>query len=261
MVAMQVTLSCRSQDRFWDLLEHFEDEEDDSKGLVPSSFRLSGFILRQESSHGPLDWNTRRGAELQSLVDGVNLDGLCHLGFSITVADPSQPDCPLVACSAGFTELTGYSVQEIVGRNCRFLLNGVPQNLIDDGTRMRCRSLCMDSSQGREYTGEGHQLPAGLQKPFFRLPKGEMICVQTNARKSGELFRNMFYLKQVQLDEKHFILGLQAGLPEEFDLNMSLHDLENSCQLALFQLEENMTMMEHILAKEFWYSAPMRRQN
>ena len=35
--------------------------------------------------------------------------------------------------SLGFTELTGYSVQEIVGRNCRFLLNGVPSNLIDVG--------------------------------------------------------------------------------------------------------------------------------
>jgi len=49
-----------------------------------------------------------------------------------------------------------------------------------------------------------------------------MICVQTNARKSGELFRNMFYLKQVELDEVHFILGLQAGLPEEFRLRLFL---------------------------------------
>lgn len=34
------------------------------------------------------------------------------LEFSVTVADPTQPDCPLVACSTGFTELTGYSVQD-----------------------------------------------------------------------------------------------------------------------------------------------------
>lgn len=49
-----------------------------------------------------------------------------------------------------------------------------------------------------------------------------MICVQTNARKSGELFRNMFYLKQVELDEAQYILGLQCGLPEEFDLDVDL---------------------------------------
>ncbi|CAE7389929.1 wc-1 [Symbiodinium pilosum] len=156
----------------------------------------------------------------------------------------SKPDCPLIACSAGFTELTGYSVQEIVGRNCRFLLNGVPSNLIDEATRVKCRAFCMSSSVGEEYTGAPDNLPDGLQKPWVELPKGEMICVQTNARKSGELFRNMFYLKQVELDESHYILGLQAGLPEEFDLDVSLGDLEKRCQVAFCKLEENMTLIE-----------------
>ena len=41
--------------------------------------------------------------------------------LGITIADPSQPDTPLVYVNDGFCELTGYSRDEILGRNCRFL--------------------------------------------------------------------------------------------------------------------------------------------
>ncbi|WP_010165385.1 LuxR C-terminal-related transcriptional regulator [Sphingomonas sp. PAMC 26617] len=37
------------------------------------------------------------------------------------ISDPRLPDNPIVACNAGFCELTGYTVEEVVGRNCRFL--------------------------------------------------------------------------------------------------------------------------------------------
>eukprot|EP00931_Biecheleriopsis_adriatica_P115749 TRINITY_DN91503_c0_g1_i1.p1 TRINITY_DN91503_c0_g1~~TRINITY_DN91503_c0_g1_i1.p1 ORF type:complete len:259 (+),score=61.44 TRINITY_DN91503_c0_g1_i1:70-846(+) len=253
----------RQDERFIDLLDDVEGDDDQSDDEVCElpSFGGPGRELtdRQESSHGPLHWNTRCSAELQKVIDAFCIEELYELGFSVTVADPSKPDCPLIACSAGFTELTGYSVQEIVGRNCRFLLNGVPSNLIDETTRFKCRAFCMSSSQGEEYTGASEQLPEGLQKPWVELPKGEMICVQTNARKSGELFRNMFYLKQVELDEYNYILGLQAGLPEEFD-DANMGDLERRCQIAFSSLEENMTLIEQVLAQQFWYSAPMRRQ-
>lgn len=229
------------EDRFLDLLDSLEDsdEEEDELGDLPGARggRAPTTLARQESSHGPLKWNSRLGQELQSLIDMFAIEEVYDLEFSVTVADPTQPDCPLVACSTGFTELTGYSVQEIVGRNCRFLLNGVPSHLVDEGTRLKCRSFCLSSSQGVDYDGPTEQLPEGLTKPWVELPKGEIICVQTNARKSGELFRNMFYLKQVELDEANFILGLQAGLPEEFDLDASIEDLEKRCQLAFGKLE------------------------
>lgn len=37
------------------------------------------------------------------------------------VSDPRQPDNPIVACNDAFMQLTGYSREQIVGRNCRFL--------------------------------------------------------------------------------------------------------------------------------------------
>jgi len=37
------------------------------------------------------------------------------------ISDPRSPDNPIIACNAAFCALTGYSPDEVVGRNCRFL--------------------------------------------------------------------------------------------------------------------------------------------
>ena len=40
---------------------------------------------------------------------------------SIVISDPNQPDDPLVYINPAFEETTGYTAEEAVGRNCRFL--------------------------------------------------------------------------------------------------------------------------------------------
>ena len=42
-------------------------------------------------------------------------------GSAIVVADPTLPDCPIVAVNHAFEILTGYTNDECLGRNCRFL--------------------------------------------------------------------------------------------------------------------------------------------
>jgi len=39
----------------------------------------------------------------------------------ITISDPSLPDNPVIYANAAFERITGYPVEEVVGRNCRFL--------------------------------------------------------------------------------------------------------------------------------------------
>nr|AML77069.1 putative LOV domain-containing protein [Sargassum integerrimum] len=40
---------------------------------------------------------------------------------NFTISDPSMPDNPIVYASQGFLNLTGYTIQNVIGRNCRFL--------------------------------------------------------------------------------------------------------------------------------------------
>jgi PAS domain S-box-containing protein len=40
---------------------------------------------------------------------------------SFCISDPSLPDNPIVFASSGFLELTGYQLDQVLGRNCRFL--------------------------------------------------------------------------------------------------------------------------------------------
>src|SRR4051794_9947408 len=42
----------------------------------------------------------------------------------VVITDHSQPDEPIIYCNEAFEKLTGYSKQEIIGHNCRFLQDG-----------------------------------------------------------------------------------------------------------------------------------------
>nr|AML78431.1 putative LOV domain-containing protein [Botryococcus terribilis] len=46
---------------------------------------------------------------------------LASLRHTFVVADATLPDCPLVYASEGFLQMTGYSADEVLGHNCRFL--------------------------------------------------------------------------------------------------------------------------------------------
>lgn len=39
----------------------------------------------------------------------------------VTIADPTREDCPLIYANKAFTDTTGYSFEESVGKNCRYL--------------------------------------------------------------------------------------------------------------------------------------------
>jgi PAS domain S-box-containing protein len=61
-----------------------------------------------------------------SAIAAAGLDGVLAMAIAaaptgITVADPALPDCPLVFMNPAFTRITGYTPEEALGRNCRFL--------------------------------------------------------------------------------------------------------------------------------------------
>ena len=54
-------------------------------------------------------------------LDGPMFGALARSAMPMAVADPYQPDAPLIFVNEAFTRLTGYSAAESLGRNCRFL--------------------------------------------------------------------------------------------------------------------------------------------
>jgi PAS domain S-box-containing protein len=57
---------------------------------------------------------TKPGASLLSAAIEVS-------AVSVTIADMTAPDAPLVFANAAFLETSGYDRDEVIGRNCRFL--------------------------------------------------------------------------------------------------------------------------------------------
>jgi PAS domain S-box-containing protein len=49
------------------------------------------------------------------------LESIKHSPIATVVSDPNKPDNPLVAVNQAFLDMTGYTADEVLGQNCRFL--------------------------------------------------------------------------------------------------------------------------------------------
>lgn len=140
------------------------------------------------------------GTPLQESIDELS-DTLFGLPFSMSMAIPTVEDYPVIAYSNGFTKLTGYEHDEIIGHNCRFLLQGVPAEDIQIATRHESHRYCR-AAQLRSLTTLSHT-----------------FLIQRNARKNGELFWNLFMLSLIPGPKRRtYVVGLQLDLGPELDL-------------------------------------------
>eukprot|EP00747_Dinoflagellata_sp_TGD_P153995 gnl/TRDRNA2_/TRDRNA2_177454_c3_seq18.p1 gnl/TRDRNA2_/TRDRNA2_177454_c3~~gnl/TRDRNA2_/TRDRNA2_177454_c3_seq18.p1 ORF type:complete len:589 (+),score=93.59 gnl/TRDRNA2_/TRDRNA2_177454_c3_seq18:146-1768(+) len=163
--------------------------------------------------------------ELQEAID-VFSDDLFHLPFSVSVALPFVDDTPLVGISSGFTKLTGYTQEQILGKNCRFLLKDVPSEEISDEVRQNARRYCR-AAQVRNLT-----------------TMSNCTLVQRNARCNGELFWNLFMMTFVPGPEnRNYIVGLQL------DLGPDIKPYKDS-QDAIMQHRGNLYLVQSIMFRK-----------
>ena len=76
---------------------------------------------------------------------------LSNIDYTFVIADNTLPDCPLIYASPGFLKLTGYNIDEILGKNCRFLqgpgeyiypeIKKELRKAVDDGTFITTKLL------------------------------------------------------------------------------------------------------------------------
>ena len=75
------------------------------------------------------------GKTEQKLSDPRVADFVATSPVASVVSDPKMPDNPIIACNQAFMDLTGYSEEEIVGRNCRFLAGPDTEPWLTDAIR------------------------------------------------------------------------------------------------------------------------------
>ena len=126
----------------------------------------------------------------------------------ITLADPDQEDLPIVYANEAFELITGYSVEETLGRNCRFLQGDDREQ--EELEKIRCA---------------------------IREHKSVTVTLR-NYRKNGELFHNRFTIRPLFDREGRLIyfLGLQHDVTNQVQAE---EELERLNQL-LGESDENM---------------------
>ena len=120
----------------------------------------------------------------------------------VTLADPDQEDLPLVYVNKAFEQITGYTLEETVGKNCRFL-------------------------QGNEHDQAGVQQ---LREAIKNRKPVEVVL--RNYRKNGELFYN--HLLVSPLFDSHgnllYFLGVQFDVTPQIRAEEEIKSLKE--QLA-----------------------------
>ena len=102
----------------------------------------------------------------------------------LIIADPNQPDCPLIYASPACEKITGYHYTEVLGRNCRFL-------------------------QGKETD------PAAVAQLRAAIREGKSCTVELlNYRKDGAPFWNELSISPVRDEAGRLInfIGVQADV-------------------------------------------------
>nr|AML79305.1 putative LOV domain-containing protein [Poliomintha bustamanta] len=150
----------------------FEDDDDGEKE--------NGYSSESEDDGRPDSVDDKvRKKEMRKGIDLATTLERIEKNFVIT--DPRLPDNPIIFASDSFLELTEYSREEILGRNCRFL-------------------------QGPETD------PSTVKKIRTAIDNQTEVTVQLiNYTKSGKKFWNLFHLQPMrdQKGEVQYFIGVQ----------------------------------------------------
>jgi hypothetical protein len=106
---------------------------------------------------------------------------LAHVTMMVRAAQ-NKKDCPLTFASDLFVEQTGFPLEDIIGKNCRFLQGapGISDDIVRDMSKF-LKSCVGKTSQELE----AYEASQGAEPRFFLI---------VNARKDGSEFLNLVHM-------------------------------------------------------------------
>ena len=118
--------------------------------------------------------------------------GAIDCSVALILCNLDLPDQPIVYASESFCELTGYSMSEVIGRNCRFLQT-------PGGVKPSRASASTDKSS--------------IQRMRRAIRSGQEIQLRLkNFKKNGQRFNNVLSIIPIDLDETgtRYAVGFQV---------------------------------------------------
>ena len=100
---------------------------------APKAEQLIDDICGHENKYTPLPMPSGFGPVKTLMEPDFRLmSALSGSQQNFAISDPTLPDNPIVYVSQGFLDLTGYQLDQVLGRNCRFLQGpGTDQSAVD----------------------------------------------------------------------------------------------------------------------------------
>lgn len=125
---------------------------------------------------------------LKQALDATNV--------GVVITDPQKEDNPIVYINRGFTKLTGYDENDVLGKNCRFL-----QGADTD------RAVVTSIAEGIKEKKSIHV---------------ELI----NYHKNGSAFRNELIIDPIYIEKtkQTFFIGVQKDVSEQYETKFELED-------------------------------------
>ena len=156
-------------------------------------------------------------ANLPTPLQGVLSAAVLAAPTGIVVCDPNLPDCPVIYANPAFYRITGYSEEEVIGRNCRFL-------------------------QGPETN------PRHIKALREAIGNGEAINVEiVNHRKDGSRFVNELHLSPIFGDdgEVRYIFGIQHDVTAREQFARDAERARRAAERANAEKSDFLAFMSH----------------
>jgi PAS domain S-box-containing protein len=210
------------------------DRQGDQSAGVPADGEVEGNAFSPMGGAGVQHWQTSY----------ISRDGLQDRGniffaavemtrMPMVVTDPRRPDNPIVFANGAFFDLTGYSDEEVIGRNCRFLQGPQTDPRTVDEVRLAVKERRAVAVDLLNYRKDG--------TPFWNA-----LFIGPIFDKGGELL--YFFASQMDITERRStqesylqaqkmeaIGQLTAGMAHDF--NNLLQVINGNLEVAMISLD------------------------
>ena len=156
-------------------------------------------------------------ANLPTPLQGVLSAAVLAAPTGIVVCDPNLPDCPIIYANPAFYRITGYSEEEVIGRNCRFL------------------------------QGPGTN-PRHIKALREAIENGKAINVEiVNHRKDGSRFVNELHLSPIFGDdgEVRYVFGIQHDVSAREQFARDAERARRAAERANAEKSDFLAFMSH----------------